>query len=644
MKPHLPELTYVEQYCRIPEHPAPDSRFKFLKRFVTRCVLHFIRGQNEFNVRMAHVVRALQEQVDDYRTEILERIERTEAAVESTVAALQRQGQQGSAVASMLSKRLHDSDQRQDAIVASLHATDVRLDELISRVDKVVDSLSSTDRRVEGLTERIDEELTEVDRRQDDLVGLVQRNDKRIDEVISREDAIVQSVAATNRELENMVRRQDAIVASLHQTDKRLEELARHYDALVSFAPLAQAHAQRLQTLEQETALFRERIRALGQREDELAVEIARLQESASRFAQIAEELERLKGQCNRVVEELGGVRKALESCESSVTRIRSAYEEEARGVAARMQEVQSLATELRVTVEEHLNRAAGILTRISRARRGQQRANQMSGEGELVEGARTVALLPSASAYQAYEESQRGSEELVYTRLRAYVPWLQRAPLGGEAVILDLGSGRGEFLELLRDAGLTGYGVDINPLAVQHARAKGLDVREEDLFDALRKVKPHSLAAITAFHVIEHFPFHAICQMIALARRALLPGGLLLMETPNVFNLQVAASDFYKDPTHVRPVHPVTLDLWLRYHGFSETHIEFVHPFPRSEQLEVTQAIKPEVLRRNLKRVNELLYGYRDCAIIATAGRLYGLPMLAEQSKADGRDYAKKG
>jgi O-antigen chain-terminating methyltransferase len=139
---------------------------------------------------------------------------------------------------------------------------------------------------------------------------------------------------------------------------------------------------------------------------------------------------------------------------------------------------------------------------------------------------------------------------------------------------VLDIGCGRGEFLLALKEAGLPGVGIDLNPAMVDTARAQGLDVTLADAVAHLRDREPGSLAAIASFHVIEHIPFEGVLHLIEAAKRALMPGGLLILETPNPENLAVGGCTFWYDPTHIRPLPPAMMQFYVRTAGFEPVRI----------------------------------------------------------------------
>jgi SAM-dependent methyltransferase len=172
---------------------------------------------------------------------------------------------------------------------------------------------------------------------------------------------------------------------------------------------------------------------------------------------------------------------------------------------------------------------------------------------------------------YKAFEERHRGSRELITSRLRQYKPFFMPIKNSGVSKYsLDLGCGRGEWLELLLEYGLKGHGVDLDAEMLQPARELGLQVSEADAISHLSLVPDDSVAIVSAFHLVEHLPFELLQKLVEEAYRVIMPGGLIILETPNPENIIVATSNFLLDPTHVRPIPPLLLSFIIEQRGFS--------------------------------------------------------------------------
>jgi SAM-dependent methyltransferase len=179
---------------------------------------------------------------------------------------------------------------------------------------------------------------------------------------------------------------------------------------------------------------------------------------------------------------------------------------------------------------------------------------------------------------YERFEDKMRGTADAVRSRLEPYIADLEeRRELGG--LVIDIGCGRGEWLELLDANGFESLGIDTNEEAVARCTGRGLKAIVADAISHLRDKPTESVLAITAFHLIEHLPADKQLEVVEAALRALKPGGLLIVETPNPTNLNVGAASFYSDPTHLRPVSPDYLAFLLDDVGFVGVETRFLHP-----------------------------------------------------------------
>jgi O-antigen chain-terminating methyltransferase len=213
---------------------------------------------------------------------------------------------------------------------------------------------------------------------------------------------------------------------------------------------------------------------------------------------------------------------------------------------------------------------------------------------------------------YVALEDEFRGSREDIKERLSEYLPRLAEAEIGSQAMpILDVGCGRGEWLELLRERGWQASGVDLNRVLVAICHEHGLSVVEDDAIDYLRALPEASLGAITAFHLIEHLPLPRLIDFLDATVRALKPGGLAIFETPNPNNVFVSSRYFYLDPTHRHPIPPLLGQFLAEARGLRHIEILELHPWPQSHQLDTR--IGGDVAGR----FNECFYGPQDYAII---------------------------
>ncbi len=177
---------------------------------------------------------------------------------------------------------------------------------------------------------------------------------------------------------------------------------------------------------------------------------------------------------------------------------------------------------------------------------------------------------------YSDFEDAFRGSKEIIRRRVAPYLDWVQEGgEIGVDAPILDIGCGRGEWIELAREHGMQVRGIDLNRTFVESCREIGLDVIEGDAIRVLRTMPDGSVGAVTSMHLVEHLPFEVLIQLLDEAFRVLRPGGVIALETPNPENLSVSSHWFFLDPTHRNPLPPVTLAWLVRQRGFVDPRIE---------------------------------------------------------------------
>ena len=215
-------------------------------------------------------------------------------------------------------------------------------------------------------------------------------------------------------------------------------------------------------------------------------------------------------------------------------------------------------------------------------------------------------------SLYAALEDEFRGSRQEIKELLSVYLPKLTEAGIGSESMpILDVGCGRGEWLELLREHQLHGSGIDLNRVVLSICRERGLPVMEADAVEHLRSLPEASLGAVTAFHVLEHLALPQLLELLDAARRALKPGGVAIFETPNPNNVFVSSRYFYLDPTHRHPIPPLLGRFLAEARGFERVEILELHPWPAEHHADTSTGGDVAA------RFNECFYGPQDYAII---------------------------
>ena len=219
---------------------------------------------------------------------------------------------------------------------------------------------------------------------------------------------------------------------------------------------------------------------------------------------------------------------------------------------------------------------------------------------------------------YSAFEDRYRGSRELIKSRQSVYLPFIEKLQTKGRALkALDLGCGRGEWLELLRDWGVEAEGVDLDDSMLRICYEMDLAVSNQNALTVLAQAPSASLDIVSGFHIAEHLEFSQLVTLVNESFRVLRPGGLLILETPNSENIAVATSSFYLDPTHHNPIPIQLLGFLLNFTGF-----------PVVEELRLNADISPN--QSSWISLNDVISGVsRDYAVIGQA------PLSSEEQEA---------
>lgn len=171
---------------------------------------------------------------------------------------------------------------------------------------------------------------------------------------------------------------------------------------------------------------------------------------------------------------------------------------------------------------------------------------------------------------YRAFEDKHRGTLALIKERQSIYLPLIRPLlEIYPRAPAIDLGCGRGEWLELLTETGFDALGIDLDDGMLAECRARGLRVQTQDALTALKGLPDNSQAIVSGFQFAEHIPFEVLQELVQQAMRVLLPAGLLILETPNPENVVVGTTNFYLDPTHKSPLPPLLMEFLAEYYGF---------------------------------------------------------------------------
>jgi 2-polyprenyl-3-methyl-5-hydroxy-6-metoxy-1,4-benzoquinol methylase len=207
------------------------------------------------------------------------------------------------------------------------------------------------------------------------------------------------------------------------------------------------------------------------------------------------------------------------------------------------------------------------------------------------------IDWLKFAEKFRGSEAAVRERQQIYATRFRSHGP------------VLDVGCGRGEMLEVFRQAGVAARGIDLNDDSVALCRSKSLEAEKADLFAYLNSLADASLGGVVCCQVVEHLPPERLPEMIRLLHDKLRPGGLVGIETPNPECLAIFATHFYIDPTHRHPIPPALMSFYLEEAGFGRVEVEPLYP---AVDAMPSLAELPEAFRKDF-------FGSLDYAVFAT-------------------------
>jgi O-antigen chain-terminating methyltransferase len=217
---------------------------------------------------------------------------------------------------------------------------------------------------------------------------------------------------------------------------------------------------------------------------------------------------------------------------------------------------------------------------------------------------------------YFNFENHFRGSRRSIKERQSIYVKYFKN-----HGTLVDVGCGRGEFLELAKENGIKAVGVDMYQEFADYCRLRDLDVVCGDGVAYVHGLEDESVGGIFAGQIAEHLATDDLIHFCNDAYKKLTPGGYVILETPNPTSLAIYTNWFYVDPSHNKPVHPLTLEYFLKQAGFSDIEVLYTEqskPDFKIPELHVTGAENLEEFNNGMKVVSNVLFGSQDYAIIA--------------------------
>lgn len=485
----------------------------------------------------------------------------------------------------------------------------------IARLGSVAERLGLLEARLshalEELGRHVNRSSLQLSARTSEAMASIDSAKSGIERLAAQIDCIDAALVRTRTDVDQVAELHRAASVAHDQSNVRLQTLAERLDLLMQSAEDGKDAVddlrQQVEGLEGQMApsfelrAFGERLEALAQSAqagvdtvDSLRQHVARLEAQMApgdQLQELRERVDELTGSARLGAHAVGGLKEQVAGLEESLAS------------GAELQELRERVDVLTGSAKLGLDAVDGLKDRLAGLEEDMASGAELQSLGEQLDvltgtaklgmdtledlrqhvaalDQRRDALAQFESSldplYVAFERRFRGAPELIESRIEPYLEVLREANVGRlEQPVVDLGSGNGEWLDVLRRNGFSGRGVDSNRMFVDLCRGRGLDVVHGDALEYLRSLPDGSVGAITAMHVAEHLPFHVLIQLLDEAHRALCVGGVIALETPNPENVLVGSHYFYMDPTHRNPIPPEALRWLVEARGFQRTRIE---------------------------------------------------------------------
>ena len=312
-----------------------------------------------------------------------------------------------------------------------------------------------------------------------------------------------------------------------------------------------------------------------------------------------------------------------VENVKENVSALQKSLEENVSGI----EDVKENVSALQKSLEENVSEVKEDITTLEKNMEKNSSEKLLNLKTSLIEE-ETKALTKLKQSiqypdlnidYTAFEDKFRGEQSLITNKLQQYLRFFHEC-----TNVMDIGCGRGEFIELLHANGTGAFGVEVDKDMVVICKKKGLNVPYTDalsyLKEQLSREKPDEIDGIFSAQVVEHLHMDYLVEMLRLCHRILQPGKFIVLETINIKSLSTFANAMYLDPTHVTPLHPETFKFLLESVGFHDCAFIFSSEFKKEEKLQLLPERDEEekIYNTNMKKLNELLFAPQDYAVIA--------------------------
>jgi len=459
----------------------------------------------------------------------------------------------------------------------------------------------------------------ELNKRLQELAGALEIQNRWLSDLSSARDAdaawmraAATIIASVPQHRQSVLAATNALAEQINTLEQRNAATGEQLDVLRAQSAHMGEHLRNAQSeLHGMTGLRRDFDRA-GEHLKNLQAQVDGVIELRNDLSRVGEHLKNLQVESERMREGLNNLQQRMELRAQQDRHLEQQLQAEIGNRAAIQHSVESI--EQRQTndaafIKAELSHQAALLQSwLAGAQDGRPGGRRQPGK-----------ILPAApddhqldAFYLSFENRFRGPRKDIKKRVRFYLPFLRKARAGTKArSVLDVGCGRGEWLELLREGKLEAIGIDLNEAMVAQCKERGLKVVQGDAIEFLRNLPDRSQGAVTGFHIIEHLPLEMLIQLLMHSRRVLKPGGIAIFESPNCKNLMVGACNFNIDPTHRNPVFPETAQFMLETQGFERVTLKYLSPVDTTTLGNIDE---------ESPRIRELLYGPQDFAVIGYA------------------------
>jgi 2-polyprenyl-3-methyl-5-hydroxy-6-metoxy-1,4-benzoquinol methylase len=327
------------------------------------------------------------------------------------------------------------------------------------------------------------------------------------------------------------------------------------------------------------------------------------------------------------LVDLLNEAKERVNSCSNEMEQLRNESEqlrnesEQLRNESEQLKkEMEQLKSEIVINVKKEIESFASSINLDLDNKAWLNRILESSIQKRYKNLTKVTGTADSKINYYVFEERFRGSRESILQHQKNFINYFENC-----TNVLDIGCGRGEFLELAKEKGINARGIDIEEDMINFCESKGLDVELKDALEALEEIDDKSLDGIFVSQVVEHLSPDYLINLLNLCNRKMKYGFYIIVETVNPLSLYSLAN-FYIDLSHIKPVHPETLKFLLNIVGFREVETKFLSPVSSELKLkklpdldDITEKSKLiiEIYNQNIEIINNILYGAQDYAVI---------------------------